>query len=335
MKINKLPKEIYNASINFGLLSIDQKYDFRKITDGVSSDIWHVKTSKHEYCIKRALAKLAVKEDWFAPIDRSNFEVKYFHYCKNIEPNSFPKILGHDKNNFILAMEWFDNKKFIVWKKRLMEKSVSFKDGKRLGKLLGVIHKFFYKKKKYKIIFLNDKTFYDIRIEPYLVFTSKFYPEFSEHYKTTIDFLTKNKSTVIHGDFSPKNILLGRNHPVILDAETACWGNPAFDLAFLNNHIILKSIFNKEIFKSYLKLSKSFLESYLAHFSIVNNKKFLRSFILLQALLILARVDGKSPVEYFKKKHKNLARNFAKNLLINKSSNLNNFYQEWEKIVKT
>ena len=123
-----------------------------------------------------------------------------------------------------------------------------------------------------------------------------------------------------------QNILLGRNHPVILDAETACWGNPAFDLPFLNNHIILKSIFNKEIFKSYLKLSKSFLESYLAHFSIVNNKKFLRSFILLQALLILARVDGKSPVEYFKKKHKNLARNFAKNLLINKSSNLNNFF---------
>ena len=104
---------------------------------------------------------------------------------------------------------------------------------------------------------------------------------------------------------------------------------------FLNNHIILKSIFNKEIFSSYLKLSKSFLESYLANFSIVNNKKFIRNFILLQALLILARVDGKSPVEYFKNKHKNLARNLAKNLLINNSNNLKNFYKEWEKVVKT
>ena len=62
------------------------------------------------------------------------------------------------KNNFILAMEWFDNKKFIVWKKRLMEKSVSLKDGKRLGKLLGVIHNSFIKKniKKY---FLMTKPF--------------------------------------------------------------------------------------------------------------------------------------------------------------------------------
>ena len=277
-----------------------KKYKSKKITDGVSSDIWHVKTSKNEYCIKRALAKLTVKEDWFAPIDRSNFEVKYFHYCKKIIPNSFPKILGHDEKNFILAMEWFDNKKFIVWKKRLLEKSVSLKDGKRIGKLLGEIHKFFYKKKKYKKIFLNDKTFYDIRIEPYLVFTSKFYPEFSEHYKTTINFLKKNKSTVIHGDFSPKNILLGKNYPVILDAETACWGNPAFDLAFLNNHIILKSMLNKEIFKSYLKLGKNILATYMANFPIVNNKKFIKNFIILQALLILARVDGKSPVEYFK-----------------------------------
>ena len=50
----------------------------KKITDGVSSDIWHVKTSSNEYCIKRALAKLTVKEDWFAPIDRNNFEAKYF-----------------------------------------------------------------------------------------------------------------------------------------------------------------------------------------------------------------------------------------------------------------
>ena len=105
-----------------------------KTTDGVSSDIWHVKTSKNEYCIKRALAKLTVKEDWFAPIDRSNFEVKILSLLqKKIIPNSFlPKILGHDTKNFILAMEWFDNKKFIVWKKKLLEKSVSLRDGKRM-----------------------------------------------------------------------------------------------------------------------------------------------------------------------------------------------------------
>ena len=335
MKINKLPQEIYKASINFGLLSTKQKYISRKITDGVSSDIWHVKTSYNEFCIKRALEKLTVKEDWYAPIDRNDFEAKYFTYCKTVEPNSFPKILGHDNINHILAMEWFDNKKFLVWKKKLLEKSISLKDGKRIGKLLGLIHKSFFRKRKYEKIFLNDKTFYDIRIEPYLVFTSKYYPEFSAEYKSTIDLLTKNKSTIIHGDFSPKNILLGKNFPVILDAETACWGNPVFDLAFLNNHVILKSILNSEVSKSYFNLSNHFLKSYFASFPIMNNSNFIKKFIILQALLILARVDGKSPVEYFTNKHKNLARTLAKNLIANKSKTLNVFYKEWEKIVKT
>ncbi len=334
MKTSKLPKAIYKASVKFGLLSIDQKYFCKQITDGVSSDIWHVKTSSNEYCIKRALAKLTVKEDWFAPINRNNYEAKYFTHCKIIEPNSFPKILGHDNENYILAMEWFDNTKFVVWKKKLLKKSVSLKDGKRIGKLLGVIHKSFFNKNKYKELFLNDKTFYDIRIEPYLLYTSKFYPELSDSYRSTVEFLTKKKSTVIHGDFSPKNILLGKNYPIILDAETACWGNPAFDLAFFNNHIILKSIFNKEIFKSYLSLSNYFLKAYFANFSVINNSNFIKKFIILQALLILARVDGKSPVEYFKKTHKSLARNLAKNILLLKTKTLSNFNQEWEKIVK-
>ena len=113
MKTNKLPQEIYKASIDFGLLSSNQKYISKKITDGVSSDIWYVKTTNKQYCIKRALAKLTVKEDWYAPIDRNNYEVKYFTHCQAIQPYSFPKILGHDSKNFILAMEWFDNKKFI------------------------------------------------------------------------------------------------------------------------------------------------------------------------------------------------------------------------------
>ena len=270
MKTNKLPKEIYSSSINFGLLSKNQDYTSNKITDGVSSDIWHVKTANNECCIKRALAKLSVKEEWFAPSERNNFEAKYFTNCKNIIPESFPTLLGHDQKNYILAMEWFDNKQFVVWKKKLLEKSVSIKNGKRVGKLLGIVHKYFYKKKKFKKIFLNDKTFYSIRIEPYLVFTSKFYPELSSYYNDTINFLTTNQSTVIHGDFSPKNILIGKNFPIILDAETACWGNPIFDLAFLNNHIILKSILNKQIYKGYLNLSKSFLSTYLSQFPMIN-----------------------------------------------------------------
>ena len=92
MKINSLPKKVFEAACNFKLLEKNEKYTCFKITDGVSSDIWYVKTKKNkEFCIKRALEKLTVKEDWHAPVSRNNFEAMYFKYCKKKFPNCFPK----------------------------------------------------------------------------------------------------------------------------------------------------------------------------------------------------------------------------------------------------
>ena len=102
MKTNKLPLEVFEAACKFQLLNKSIDYDSQKITDGVSSDIWHVKTEENiEFCIKRALAKLTVKEDWYAPISRSKFEAMYFQNCFDIAPDYFPILLGYDNKNYI------------------------------------------------------------------------------------------------------------------------------------------------------------------------------------------------------------------------------------------
>ena len=102
MKTNNLPDPVFKAACKFKLLNLNEEYYTSKIVEGVSSDIWHVKTqSGFEFCIKRALAKLTVKEDWFAPIDRNKFEARYFKNCKKIIPKCFPKILGHDDKSHI------------------------------------------------------------------------------------------------------------------------------------------------------------------------------------------------------------------------------------------
>ena len=99
MKINKLPLEVFEAACKFQLLNKSIGYNSQKITDGVSSDIWHVKTEQNiEFCIKRALAKLTVKEDWYAPISRNKFEAMYFQYCFEIAPNNFPKLIHMSYN---------------------------------------------------------------------------------------------------------------------------------------------------------------------------------------------------------------------------------------------
>ena len=336
MKTNKLPEEVFEAACKFQLLNKSIDYNSKKITDGVSSDIWYVKTEQDvEFCIKRALAKLTVKADWYAPISRSKFEAMYFQYCFEIAPDNFPKLLGYDNKNYILAMKWYNPNSFSVWKKKLLNKKVEKEDIINVCDLLIKKHEKFFNSKNLEKKFDNDVTFYSIRIEPYILFTSKKYPDFKNKFDSVAESLVKNKKTLIHGDFSPKNILIKDNNPLILDAETACWGNPIFDLAFFNNHIILKSILNPDIYKGYIKLSKSFLNTYLLYFSLVNNKSYIKEFVKLQALLILARVDGKSPVEYFDEKQRIKARILAKSIIFKIKPTLRNLFQVWQDAVSS
>ena len=334
MKISSLPLPIYEAACTFGLLIPKIKFESIKITEGVSSDIWYVKTETgFEFCIKRALKKLTVKEDWYAPISRSNFEASYFKACHNVNPRSFPKILGHDKKNYILAMEWFKPKKYILWKKQLLDVAFDIKDGVSISDILNKKHSYFNNKFNFKKEFENDKTFYDIRIEPYIIFTSKSYPEHKNYFIDAAKSLVSNKKTLIHGDFSPKNILIGPDFPVILDAETACWGDPIFDLAFCNNHIILKSILNSTNKKKYMLLSKEFIENYINKINWEDKNSFIDRFFKLVPLLILARLDGKSPIEYFQDKHVKKARTLSLKVLNNKIENINSFFSTWENYV--
>ena len=328
MKTNKLPSEIYLSCIEFGLLSPREKFNQTKITTGVSSDIWYVEGEKKKFCIKRALKKLTVKEDWFAPVDRSNFEAEYFKVCRSISPNSFPKVLGHNQAKYILAMEWYDNNKYKLWKTKLLNNYVNKYDAIMVAKILAKVHSFFYKKRNYEKHFLNDKTFHDIRIEPYILFTSRFYPQFKSKFLSVAQSLKKNKTTLIHGDFSPKNILIGKSHPIILDAETACWGDPSFDLAFCFNHFILKSI-HKNNKKKFLEIGRFFIESYLEKIDFENVDSFLFRFFSILPLFILARVDGKSPVEYFNFRDKEIARKLGSKLLSSCNYQVDSFFSEW------
>ncbi len=334
MKTNSLPATIKKACIKFNLISDIEKLVSKKITDGVSSDIWFVKTKNVKFCVKRALPKLSVKTNWFAPVSRSNYEAYYFKTCKQIIPESFPKVLGHDKTNYILAMQWFPSSDYQLWKKKLLANITLEEDALRVSKVLGKVHYSFLNDKKIEKTFLNDKTFHDIRIEPYLLFTSKSYPSFQKSFLSMAEKLKTNKKTLIHGDYSPKNILIGKDYPVILDAETACWGDPIFDLAFCLNHIVLKSILHRNKKNNHIKVFDCFVRNYFKYFKVDNKKRVIKNFLKLLAMLLLARIDGKSPVEYFNIKKKNIVRDFGKSLLESHSDELSKMKIIWNNFLE-
>ncbi len=108
----------------------------------------------------------------------------------------------------------------------------------------------------------------------------------------------QTKHALVHGDVSPKNILNGPRGPVLLDPECAFYGDPAFDLAFCLNHLLLKCLWTPAARHGFMACFTSLKDSYL---SLVDWEPMTdieaRTARLLPGLF-LARVDGKSPVEY-------------------------------------
>jgi Ser/Thr protein kinase RdoA (MazF antagonist) len=104
--------------------------------------------------------------------------------------------------------------------------------------------------------------------------------------------------TLIHGDFSPKNIMVVGRNASILDYEVAHYGHPSFDIAFFSNHLILKAVKNKQWAGAYIAMLNYILDIYFSKIKCVPALELEKSFIHLLSLLMLARVDGKSPVEY-------------------------------------
>src|SRR6185369_15668734 len=111
-----------------------------------------------------------------------------------------------------------------------------------VGDVLGRIHAHAAARPQLAAQFDSAAIFFDIRLEPYLLATAARHADLAPALRALVAQTQANARTLVHGDVSPKNILVGPNGPVLLDAECACWGDPAFDLAFVLNHLLLKCL---------------------------------------------------------------------------------------------
>lgn len=295
------PSEISEALMRLNL--IDKPALGEPLAGGVSSDIWRVEGPKGPVCAKRALEKLKVAADWRAPVERSIYEARWLSRVSTALPGAAPKMLGQDEATGVIALEWLAPEHHPVWKAELLDGRISPKFAAEVGRRLALIHSLtaLSKDPSVETDFPTDSIFHAIRLEPYLVALCSLWPKLANQLEFLVNRTASTKRCLVHGDVSPKNILVGPSGPVFIDAECAWAGDPAFDLAFCLNHLLLKCIARPDKFEA---LGKSFEElsaSYLQGVDWEPRRELeMRAATLLPALL-LARVDGKSPAEYVKK----------------------------------
>jgi aminoglycoside phosphotransferase (APT) family kinase protein len=281
-----------------GLLAPGEVPTLKVLTGGVSSIIVLARTECGPLCVKRALAKLRVDATWFAPVERNRAEVAWMKIAGEIMPTSVPRILGEDAQAMAFAMEWLDPDRYPVWKAQLRDGIVDVRTARAVGGVVGAIHRATAGEAGVERDFAHDEGFYAIRLEPYLEASAHAHPDHAAALRQLIAVTVANRRVLAHGDISPKNILVGPDGPVLLDAECAWYGDPAFDLAFCLNHLLLKCRWRPASAAAYLACFDALAQSYLSCVDWEPPEDVENRAARLLAGLLLGRVDGKSPVEY-------------------------------------
>jgi aminoglycoside phosphotransferase (APT) family kinase protein len=268
------------------------------LTGGVSSVIALVQTAHGPLCIKRALPRLKVSAEWFAPVERNRAEVAWMKIAGKVVPRSVPGILGEDAQAMAFAMEWLDPERYPVWKTQLRDGVADVRTARAVGEMLAAVHRATAGNADVARAFAHDDAFYAIRLEPYLEASARAHPDHAAALRRLIAVTAATRHALVHGDVSPKNILVGPDGPVLLDAECAWYGDPAFDLAFCLNHLLLKCRWRPVSTEAFLACFDALAASYLNRVDWERRDAVEDRAARLLAGLMLGRVDGKSPVEY-------------------------------------
>ena len=266
------------------------------LTGGVSCVVLAVKSNEREVVVKQALPELKTKAKWVADQRRAIVEAEAMRIYQSITPDSVPELIDCDEANFTLTMSRLP-KTCTNWKQDMLEGRIHPEMGEKLGKILAQWHNATAIDAAIKTKFMEGELFEQLRVSPFYRAVANKNPNLQQVINSLIVEITTEKIALVHGDFSPKNILATADHsPIILDFEVAHTGNPVFDLAFVSAHLLCKTIRTQSAAEKAVITSTAlkFLNSY-RQTSRVSIAKSLPQHV---ALIALARVEGVSPVNY-------------------------------------
>ncbi|MCM5569592.1 phosphotransferase [Burkholderiaceae bacterium FT117] len=313
-----------------GLAEAGETVRCTPLEGGVSSDIWRVDTRRGTVCVKRALPRLKVAADWRAPTSRNAYEWAWIRFAARHVPQAVPEPLAHDPQAGLFAMAYLDPERHPVWKRQLLDGRVEPATARAVGEVLGRIHAASAHDPALAAEFPTLANFHALRLEPYLLATASRHPDLASRLESLAERTGAARIALVHGDVSPKNILVGPHGPVLLDAECAWYGDPAFDVAFCLNHLLLKALVRPDCRSALREAFSAFVEAYFAEARFEPRADLEGRAAALLPALMLARVDGKSPVEYLRDEPpRDTVRRFARPRIARAPAGLDEVARDW------
>jgi 5-methylthioribose kinase len=300
-----------------GHLVPDDSVQIRELSGGVSNMVLLVQWNDEpmrRLVLKQARPRLRTAQPWFSSVERIWREADVLRVCaslldaaesadvSSVAPLAVtPRILFEDRDEYLLAMTAAPEPNS-VWKRELLAERLDPRVAAACGRLLGTLHAASWFDRELERQ-LGDRTLFDqLRVDPYYRTLARVRPDAKPLTDELIRSLGEHPCSLVHADFSPKNLLVYRDGMMMVDFETGHYGDPAFDLGFFLSHLVLKACHKIPLHVGYLELSEVFTDVYNRLMSPrIGAEELARLWsraVRHFAGCAWARLDGKSPVDY-------------------------------------
>ena len=293
--------ELRNYLVSVQGIDVDDITGVQVLKGGISNRTVLVRrASGKDLVIKQALQQLRVKDPWFSDPARIHREAEGIRILGPLTPpRAIVPFVFEDTENHILAMGAVPPPHY-NWKTMLLEGVVDAGIVRQFGRCLAAIHRGFDMYAYPSDGILRDRGFFDsLRIEPYYMKSAERIEPARAFLLELIEQTRARQYTLVHGDYSPKNILVHAERIILLDHEVIHIGDPAFDVGFSLTHLLSKANHLPAHRHRFLEAAASYWRTYEEGLGDVSWRPSLTRFSIRHTLgCMLARVKGRSPLEY-------------------------------------
>jgi aminoglycoside phosphotransferase (APT) family kinase protein len=285
-----------------GRVEDDEELVVRVLAGGVSNRTVLVERPEagETWVVKQALPKLRVAVDWFSDPERIHREALGMRWLERLAPpGTITRFVFEDHEHHLLAMEAVPEP-HENWKTMLLGGRLEHDHVEQFGRLLGTVHRGGYERREEaEPVFRDRSVFESLRLEPYYGYAAERVPEASRFLRALVDETRSRRDTLVHGDYSPKNVLVREERLILLDHEVIHFGDPAFDLGFGLTHFLSKAHHLPEKRSAFAEAARLYWSVYRDEVGLLPWAEGLKQRAVRHTLgCLLARVAGRSPLEY-------------------------------------
>jgi aminoglycoside phosphotransferase (APT) family kinase protein len=310
----------YLESRGFGIANV---VSARELPGGVSGMVIAVDGPPKGLVIKRSRSRLQVPEPWYADRERTTTEGRAMRVAREITPARVPRILDMDETTMTVIIERIPDDA-VNWREALLAAPADPAIGRELGATLAQWHERTWRPWTGSGPFRRKEVFRQLRIHPFYEVVADKFPNLRSTIEQNARDLMASEDCLVHGDFSPKNVLVRGSRLWIVDFEVAHIGDPVFDLAYLGAHICLTAIMRPSFLDSLDMAWRAFHQAYAAGVHQVPEPARVLSHI---GCILLARTDGLSLEPGLNDETRATTRRVAEELLENPASALDGLWR--------